>query len=143
MDDEKISPWDALKRSNELMSLEMIGNYFKEMFLDNIHLKPTEAKILFSKKFNTIDLSTPEISKIIKNKYRLCSQINSDKIKNSNNLLILKDNNNNIISHKFCYFHEKEDSEKKNEYKFIIIVTESQISNLKNNLIDEYHGYNL
>ena len=29
MDDEKISPWDALKRSNELMSLEMIGNYLK------------------------------------------------------------------------------------------------------------------
>ena len=27
---------------------------------------------------------------------------------------------------------------KKNEYKFIIIATESQIRNLKNNLIDEY-----
>ena len=79
----------------------MIGHNFKEMFHDNIHLKPTEAKILFSKKFNTIDLSDPEISKIIKNKYRLCSQINSDKIKNSNNLLILKDNDNNIISHTF------------------------------------------
>ena len=95
----------------------MIGNYFKEMFLENIHLQPTEAKILFSKKFKTIDLTAPEINKIIKNKYRLCSQINSDKIKNSNNLLILKDNNNNnIISHTFSYFNEEEDSERKNEY---------------------------
>ncbi len=38
----------------------MIGNYFKEMFLDNIYLKPTEAKLLFTKTFNTIDLSAQE-----------------------------------------------------------------------------------
>ena len=93
---------------NNSLNLEMIGNYFKEMFLDNIYLKPAEAKILFTKKIGTIDLSDPEISKIIKIKYRLCSQI-----KNSNNLFILKDENNNIISQTYSYYDEDEDKEKK------------------------------
>ena len=83
------------------------------MFLDNIYLKPAEAKILFTKKIGTIDLSDPEISKIIKIKYRLCSQIKNDKIKNSNNLFILKDENNNIISQTYSYYDEDEDKEKK------------------------------
>ena len=59
----------------------MIGNYFKEMFLDNMHLKPTEAKILFSKKFNIIDLSAKEISTIIKNKLNYALKLTLIKLK--------------------------------------------------------------
>ncbi len=51
----------------------------------------------------------------------------------------MKDDNNNIISHTYSYFDDDEDIEKKNEYKFIIIATDTQINNLKKDtLIDEY-----
>ena len=86
------------------------------MFLEKIYLKPLEAKILFAKKFPTIDLKDTELDKIIKNKYRLTSHINQDKIRNTNNLFIIKDDNNNDISFTYTYFNEDdlEDGKKMN-----------------------------
>lgn len=83
------------------------------MFFNNIYLKPTEAKLLFTKKFDNIDLSDPETNKIIKNKYRLCSQINNDKIKNTNNIFLFNDENGKNISYTYTYYNDEEDIEKK------------------------------
>ena len=125
--------------NNNKLDVQVVGDYFKEMFLEKIYLKPLEAKILFAKKFPTIDLKDKELDKIIKNKYRLTSHINQDKIRNTNNLFIIKDDNNNDISFTYTYFNEDDlEDGKKNEYKFVIIGNDNMLKNLKNNLINEY-----
>ena len=109
------------------------------MFFENLYLKPLEAKLLFSKKFPSIELNDSELNKIIKNKYRLTAHINQDKIRNTNNLFTIKDENDQEITKTYTYYNENEiDNEKKLEYKLIIIGNDNMLKNLKNNLIDEY-----
>ena len=84
------------------------------MFFNNRHLKP-------SKKFEVRDLSELEINKTIKNKYRLCSLIKHDKLKNSKNIFMFNGGNNKNISYTYTYYNDEEDEENKNKYKYFII----------------------
>lgn len=72
------------------------------------------------------------MNKIIKNKYRLASHINQDKIRNTNNLFIIKYDNNIDISFTYTYYNEDDLEGKKNEYKFVIIGNDNMLKNLKN-----------
>lgn len=86
--------------------------YFKYKFLNNIQLKPLDAIIDFSKDFPNINLTDKSIITYILTKYREASNINEEKIKNTNNIFIMKGDNDDQISEAYNYY-SPEDSEKK------------------------------
>ena len=73
-------------------------------FLNNIYLKPIDAKIEFSKQFPKIDISLKSIKTYIITKYRESCNIDDEKIKNTNNIFIMKDDNNEQISEVYSYY---------------------------------------
>lgn len=74
-----------------------LGSYFKDKFVNNIQLKPIDAKFEFSKDFLNINLSEKSINTYILTKYREACNINEEKIKNTNNIFIIKEDNNDKI----------------------------------------------
>lgn len=123
---------------NGKLDNKKIGAYFKYKFLNNFQLKTIDAKIEFAKNFPNIKLSEKSINTYILTKYREASNVNDEKIKNTNNIFIMKDDNNEKISETYNYY-SPEDIEKKNELKFVIIGAKEMIKNLSNNLIDQFY----
>lgn len=80
------------------IKMKNLGLYFKCMFLENIHLTPTEAKIKFTQKFKKFKIETKEIKLYIETKYREANKISKEKIRNYNSFIDIKDDEGNNLS---------------------------------------------
>lgn len=77
----------------------------------DFHLKPTETKILFNKKFLNVNTSDKELDNYIYTKYREANKTNKELIINTEKLFHLKNNDNNemiqTIKHKIDGIEEE------------------------------------
>ena len=62
-------------------NLKLLGYYFYQMFIEDYKITPTEAKIIFKKKFPNIDITDKDINTYINTKYKESKVINQEKIK--------------------------------------------------------------
>ena len=102
---------------------------WKVFFLKDYNLVPTDAKIIFIKKFPNISLKDKLLDNYIYTKYRKDNKINKELIESAEKLFHIKDNNNNEITETISYKIEGKD----NEFKFIIIWNKEMLNNLKIN----------
>ena len=72
----------------------------KLLFLNDFQLTPTDAKIIFHKKFPNINLNDKSLETYIYTKYR---EANKEKIVNTESLFHIKDNNNNKLTETINY----------------------------------------
>ena len=105
------------------------------MFVEDYNLEPTTAKIIFKRKFPSIDLTGADINSYTRNKYKESSKINYDKLINTEKIFKLYDANGNIVS-KVISFEKNND--KKDNNKFIIIGKDNMLNNLSDNMIGQY-----
>ena len=101
------------------LNKNIIGFYFKIMFLKDYNLKPTYAKIKFNKLFPN-------------------NVINKEKFGNTDKIFHLKDDNGKELSKVIQYKIEYEGDEKE-ELKYIIIANNEMMDNIKNNLAQIYN----
>ena len=73
------------------------------MFLNDILLKPLDAKINFTKKFPNIKLDDKSINNYIQTKYRESCYINDEKITNTKEIFQMKDDESNNITQTYTY----------------------------------------
>jgi hypothetical protein len=105
------------------------------MFVEDYSLDPTTAKIKFKSKFPIIDLTGADVNSYIRNKYKEVSKINQDKITNIEKIFKLYDSNGNIISKVISF---KNNNDKTDNNKFVIIANDNIFDNLSDNMIGQY-----
>ena len=112
--------------NNTEINKEALGAYMKLLFLNDFHLTPTDAKIIFHKKFPNINLNDKSLETYIYTKYREANKANKEKIVNNESLFHIKDNDNNELTETINYKIEGIDE----EFKFIIIGTNEMLNNV-------------
>ena len=105
--------------------------------MDNLNISPTEAKIMFKKKFKNIQIDTKEISSYIETKYREASKINKENMGNYKSIIDIRDNDGNKITNIICNNDVSEENISEKDH-FILIGTDDILANLKDNLMDQY-----
>ena len=98
----------------------------KLLFLNDFQLTPTDAKIIFHKKFPNINLNDKSLETYIYTKYREANKANKEKIVNNESLFHIKDNDNNELTETINYKIEGIDE----EFKIIIIGTNEMLNNV-------------